>query len=158
MFANNISVVVVYFKSSDPVMKVMANILLLPLLIIGFLVFKILFFFFFHHYQVIFLSNDWTVVALHIAHKQFISSPPPFPNRCCREGFMRSLYELSINQKQSSLESVILPPILPSTVSLVHFKMKRSLHCVAPLALCKYYIFSLDMLVSITSTLWLHYF
>lgn len=130
MFANNISVVVVYFKSSDPVMKVMANILLLPLLRRG-------------------ITHCTQVVHL---------LPTPFPNRCCREGFMRSLYELSINQKQSSLESVILPPILPSTVSLVHFKMKRSLHCVAPLALCKYYIFSLDMLVSITSTLWLHYF
>lgn len=84
--------------------------------------------------------------------------PTPFTNRCCLEGFMRSLYELSINQKESSVESVILPPILPSTVSPVHSKMKRSQHCVTPLALCKYYMFSLDMLVSITSTLWLHYF
>lgn len=36
--------------------------------------------------------------------------------------------------------------------------MKRAQYCIAPLTLCKYYMFSLDMLVSITSTLWLHYF
>lgn len=36
--------------------------------------------------------------------------------------------------------------------------MKGSQPYIAPLELCKYYILSLDMLVSITSTLWLHYF
>lgn len=36
--------------------------------------------------------------------------------------------------------------------------MKRQQHCILPLALCKYYMYSLDTLVSITSTLWVHYF
>lgn len=83
------------------------------------------------------------------------SAPLPLHKQMCQEDFMRSWYELSINPKQSSVEYVILPPILPSSV---RSKMKRSQHCIAPLALCKYYMLSLDMLVSITSTLWLHYF
>ena len=97
------------------------------------------------------LSNDWTVVALP-AHT---GSPPPPPQQMLQ----RRLYEELIwIVPQSSEESVILPSILPSAFSAVHSKMKRSQHCIVPLALCKYYMFSLDVLVSITSTLWLHYF
>lgn len=76
-----------------------------------------------------------------------------FRNRCCLEGFTRSLHELCINHKQSSTEICNFTSVSPA-----HSKMKRFQHCSAPLALCKYYTFPLDMLVSITSTSWLHYF
>lgn len=110
----------------------------------------------FDHCEVIFLSTGqlWHYTDTQAIHPL----PTPFTNRCCLESFMRSLFELSINQQQSSEQSIIWSPILPSTVSPVHSQMKRSQHCIAPLALCKYYMFSLDMLVGITSTLWLHYF
>lgn len=149
--SEQVAVVFVCFKSQVP------DLILFCLRDNWFPVYQNLDFFFFiivRSFFSLMTGQSWHYTGTQAVHLH----PAPSTNRCCLEGFMRSLFELSINQQQSSLESVILPPILPSTVSPVHSEMKRSQHCIAPLALCKYYMFSLDMLVSITSTLWLHYF